>query len=126
MATFFIVEDEPVLLEIYTNILELKGHEVVGRASDGFECINKLSELIGDKPSESTTPDFILMDHRMPVKNGLETMKELLTTNPDLKIIFISADITIRNEALSNGAVDFISKPFNMSTLFESIDYLIK
>jgi two-component system chemotaxis response regulator CheY len=124
MSTFFIVEDEPVLLEIYSNILQLKGHEVVGRASDGLECINIFSKMKANDINKSTNPDFILMDHRMPIKDGLETMKELLTMEPNLKIIFVSADTSVKTEALSIGAVDFIAKPFNMSSLFRSIDKL--
>jgi two-component system chemotaxis response regulator CheY len=126
MSTFFIVEDEPVLLEIYSNILQLKGHEVVGKANDGLECLNIFSKMKTDGSMKSNTPDFILMDHRMPIKDGLETMKELLKMDPGLKIIFVSADITIKAEALSNGAVDFIAKPFSMNTLFESINRLAK
>lgn len=67
-------------------------------------------------------PDFILMDHRMPVKNGLEATKELLKSKPNLKIIFVSADISIKNKALEAGALDFIKKPFDLKTLFERLD----
>ena len=66
-------------------------------------------------------PDVILMDHRMPLKNGLEASKEILQINPDIKIIFITADQTIREEALSIGVADFIDKPFSIQDLITSI-----
>jgi len=69
-------------------------------------------------------PDFIIMDHQMPVKNGIDTMKELLKINPNLKIIFVSGDKTIKNEALSLGAISFIQKPFNMQTFLQSISHV--
>ena len=53
MVSVFIVEDEIILLEIYRNILELKGHEVVGQAHDGLECINKILGNKKDKISVS-------------------------------------------------------------------------
>jgi len=66
-------------------------------------------------------PDVILMDHRMPLKNGLEASKEILQINPDIKIIFITADQTIREEVLSIGVADFIDKPFSIQDLITSI-----
>jgi two-component system chemotaxis response regulator CheY len=126
MVTVFIVEDEIILLEIYRNILELKGHEVIGQAHDGLECLRKLiGDNKGTKPELANMPDFILMDHRMPIKNGLDTMKELLAKKPELKIIFVSADVSVKFEALKSGAIDFIIKPFNMQTLFDTLDKFI-
>ena len=57
------------------------------------------------------------MDHRMPLKNGIETTKEILKMNPETKIIFISADYNIKNKAFKIGAIDFIEKPIDLSTL---------
>jgi response regulator of citrate/malate metabolism len=126
MVTVFIVEDEIILLEIYRNILELKGHEVIGQAHDGLECINKIiGDSNGSKPEIKKMPDFILMDHRMPIKNGIDTMKDLLEKRPELKIIFVSADISVKSEALFAGAIDFIVKPFNMQTLFDTLEKYI-
>jgi two-component system chemotaxis response regulator CheY len=112
------VDDEPILHELYRDILELKGHKVMGEAFDGDECFNMITD-------SERTPDFIIMDHRMPVRNGLEATKMLLKMNPNLKIIFISADLSIKDEALKSGAVSFIKKPFNITTLFESVEELL-
>ncbi len=48
-------------------------------------------------------PDIILMDHRMPKKNGIEASKEILKINGKTKIIFLSADSSIKEEVLSIG-----------------------
>lgn len=61
------------------------------------------------------------MDHRMPLKNGLETTKELLEIDPESKIIFVSADYTVRNQAYEIGAVDFLEKPIELDTLVSMI-----
>ena len=62
------------------------------------------------------------MDYRMPSKNGLETTKEILAINPNCKIIFISADYSVRDQVLKIGAIDFIEKPLDFNTLFNLIE----
>ena len=74
--------------------------------------------------SLSEKPDIILMDHRMPVKNGLEATKEILKIDPNVKIIFASADTTVKTLALQAGAVAFHVKPFSMRDLFTTIEAL--
>ena len=61
----------------------------------------------------------------MPYKNGLDTTKEILEFDPQAKIFFISADSSIKKQALSNGAVIFIGKPIRSASLLKHIeDYL--
>jgi response regulator of citrate/malate metabolism len=61
------------------------------------------------------------MDHRMPVKNGLETTKDILTINPNCNIIFISADYSVIDKALEMGAVDFLKKPVDFNAMIKLI-----
>lgn len=117
--TFFIVDDEPGLHMLYRHILEIKGYKVIGDAYNGNECIKKL--ILSEK-NQTEEPDFIIMDYRMPVKNGIDTTIELLKVKPGLKIIFVSADHSIREEALKAGAVSFIKKPFNMNDFFRTLE----
>ncbi len=58
----------------------------------------------------------------MPNKNGVETTKELLKINPNVKILFASADSAIRNDALNSGACSFLSKPFAVSDLLAGVE----
>ena len=97
----------------------MKGHEIIGEAYDGEECINKLNH-------QGFDPDFVLMDHRMPIKNGLEATKELLKMNPNLKIIFFSDDISLRKEMLATGVVSFIHKPFNLNIFYNTLERLLR
>jgi CheY-like chemotaxis protein len=109
-------------------MLALKGYKVIGSAFDGCECIDKLNSgnsSNGSKKKNSIDPDFILMDNNMPKKTGLEATKELLKAHPELKIILISGDPSIQNEALLAGAVSFIQKPFEINTLFNTIEQLL-
>jgi FixJ family two-component response regulator len=71
--------------------------------------------------SFSDKPKVILMDNRMPIKSGIEASKEILLIDKNIKIIFISADITIKEEALSIGAFGFWDKPFLIDSLIDDI-----
>jgi two-component system chemotaxis response regulator CheY len=66
-------------------------------------------------------PDIIIMDHRMPNKDGVETTKEILQINPNTKIIFASADTAVRDAALASGALSFLSKPFAVADLMDEL-----
>jgi CheY-like chemotaxis protein len=118
MATIFIVDDEPTLHELYCDLLEMCGHDIVAEAYDGEEAVELLKTM--DEP-----PEVVIMDHRMPGKDGIETTKELLEINPDLKIIFASADKAVKDDALALGACDFLSKPFPIDDLLIEIEELI-
>ena len=115
MIKVFIVEDEPNLQFLYKNIISNLGFEVIGTASDGEEAVNVYKSF-------STEPDVILMDHRLPKKNGIEATKEILQASNHTKIIFISADSSIKEEALSIGVVSFKEKPFTIDKLKRNIE----
>jgi two-component system chemotaxis response regulator CheY len=110
MISVFIVEDDLSLQRLYEMMLTTFGFEVVDKASNGKEAIDKFKSL-------SPKPDVILMDHRMPVKNGIDTTIELLKFNSPTKIIFTSADNSVKGRALEVGAVSFIEKPFTVIQL---------
>ena len=75
--------------------------------------------------SFSPKPDIILMDHRMPIKNGLETTKAILEIDSKSKIIFVSADNSVKEIALTMGAREFLKKPFGFQTLLRDIVELL-
>ena len=62
------------------------------------------------------------MDHRMPKKDGLTAAKEILSVNSEIKIIFFSADYTIKEKALALGAKYFLEKPFQLDELTSVIE----
>jgi DNA-binding NtrC family response regulator len=62
----------------------------------------------------------------MPVKNGIEIAKMILNIDKDAKIIFTTADSSIKEEALSLGVTDFIEKPFLCEKLIGTIHNALK
>lgn len=95
--------------------MKLEGHEIVAKAFNGEEALEIYKKF-------KNSPDIILMDHRMPFKDGLETTKEILSINPNCKIIFVSADYSVRDQAINVGAIDFLEKPLNFTSLLRIIE----
>ena len=110
----FVIEDEGAFIALYREIFPKYGLELIGHASDGEEALRKLKEGL--------EPDIVVVDHRLPRKNGLDTFKEMLRMNPSLPIVFTSADIDARAEALESGALDFLVKPFSKDQLIAMIE----
>lgn len=114
VATIFIVEDDGDLQKLYKIFLELFGLEVIGIASNGEEAVNMFKSF-------DEKPDIILMDHRMPIKNGLEATKEIIQIDKSAKILFVSADRSVKDKALSLGAINFECKPIKHQKLVNII-----
>ena len=114
MVTVLVVEDDDSLRNLYRIALTLKGHDVIGTAGDGKEAVDMFKNF-------SIKPDIILMDHRMPGKNGLEATKEIMKMDGKSKVIFASADKSAREEAISLGVTSFKPKPFSLEKLCSNI-----
>ena len=91
-------------------MLPLFGINILACARDGEEAISIFKTL-------AKKPDFIIMDHRLPIKDGIETMEEILELDQSSKVIFASADQKIATLALARGAISFLQKPFLMKHL---------
>ncbi|TFF88927.1 MAG: response regulator [Promethearchaeota archaeon] len=111
----FIVEDDFSLENLYKSIISFIGYNIVAVANNGEEAVEIYKSL-------EQKPDIIIMDNRMPIKNGLEATKEILEIDNEVKIIFASADLSIKEKALMIGAKAFLEKPFAIKTLKETIE----
>lgn len=98
----------------YKEIIELSGFEVAGLARNGEEAVSMYKQFV-EKPS------IIIMDHRMPVKNGIDALKEILKIDNSAIVIFASADSSVKEDALSLGAYSFKQKPFDIDYLISNI-----
>jgi two-component system, chemotaxis family, protein-glutamate methylesterase/glutaminase len=86
--------------------------EVVGVAATGKIALAKLSQV---------NPDIVILDVDMPDLDGLETLKELRKTHPQLPVIMFSAltytGATATLDALTLGASDYATKPSNSDSI---------
>jgi DNA-binding NarL/FixJ family response regulator len=76
-----LVDDHALFRDGVASLLLAWGHEVVGQASDGGQAI----ELV-----ESTAPDVVLMDVRMPNVSGLEATAEIKARHPEVAIVMLT------------------------------------
>jgi DNA-binding NtrC family response regulator len=72
---------------------------------------------------EKANPDLIILDIKMPQKNGLEALKELRQQNPKVKVIIITGyqSIETASEASKYGIFEYITKPFESSLVKETV-----
>jgi two-component system chemotaxis response regulator CheB len=101
-----VTDDSAFMRKVISDILSSDPDiEVVDRAKNGLECIEKVKKL---------DPDVVTLDIEMPVMNGLEALEQLMAQHP-VPVVMVSsltkegADATIR--ALEYGAFDFVTKP---------------
>ncbi|MHA1253402.1 MAG: response regulator [Candidatus Helarchaeota archaeon] len=113
------MEDDIILQNLYEKIFSFYGFHIVDTAKNGAEAVNKYKSF-------SEKPDIVLMDYRMPIKDGLDASKEILKIDNKAKIIFISADESIKDKVHSLGISDFLHKPFDIEELIQKIKNTLK
>jgi len=109
-----ICDDDEGILDMLTTLLECYG----------FGIIAEKNSLNVPAIIEQQKPDVILLDLWMPVLSGDQLLKGI-RSNPAtrrLPVIIISASTEGKTIALSAGATDYISKPFNIESIIEKIE----
>lgn len=104
-----IVDDEKNMRWAISRALEKEGYEIY-EASNGQEGIAIF---------ERNRPDVMLLDLKMPVMDGMETLKKIRETNTTTPILMLTAHGTMETaiEAMKLGAMDYLSKPFDVEEL---------
>jgi DNA-binding NtrC family response regulator len=113
MKKILVIDDEEMIVDVMKVILEDLGHQVTG--------FHNSQE--GEKAAIENDYDLILVDVRMPEKNGAEVTRSILKVKPEARILIITAYPTdpLAESALNAGAVALVKKPFDMGKI---IDFL--
>lgn len=117
LATVFVAEDNPILLQGLVRALTGSGYAVES-AEDGLQLFESLK-------SESVRPDLLLLDVMMPGMGGLEVLDAVKSDGrwPELPVVLITAATDeLVGRAMERGAVDVLAKPFRLSELLRRID----
>jgi len=109
-----IVDDELIMRESLAGWLERDGH-VVETAASGEEALQKLKEYHFE---------IMLVDIKMEGMSGLDVLTKVKESDPDVAVVMITAygSISTAIEAMKNGAVDYLLKPFDPNALGVLID----
>jgi putative two-component system response regulator len=121
-ARILIIDDEPSIVKVVTAILARAGYLHVHGLTDG---------LLAETTMRKLQPDLILLDLRMPNRDGLQVLDALTAEIPRstyLPIVMLTGDDRpeIRAQALARGARDFLHKPFDRTEVLLRIQNLLE
>lgn len=109
MSTVLVVDDEQRVRAFLERSLSKEGHTVV-TACDGLEALARLAD---------GGVDLVLLDVMMPRCNGMQVLTMMSRRKDTTPVIVLSAvtDVAARVQALDEGAVDFVGKPFHTAEM---------
>ncbi|QEY18915.1 response regulator [Cellvibrio sp. KY-GH-1] len=116
MTKILVVDDHDLVrMGIVRMLADIDGYQVVGDAKSGEEAVTKARIL---------KPDVVLMDVKMPGMGGLEATKKLLTVNPVIKIIAVTAcdDDIYPTRLMQAGAVGYVTKGAEFTEITDAIN----
>jgi DNA-binding NtrC family response regulator len=108
-----LVDDEVEFVETLAERLRTRGLEVEVA----------LTGMDGVKRAQAAKFDAVVLDFAMPGMDGIATLKALLAATPDLQVMLLTGQATIKTaiDATRLGAVDILEKPMDIATLLEKI-----
>ncbi|WP_028584944.1 response regulator [Desulfogranum mediterraneum] len=108
-----LVDDEGEFIELMSQRLETRGLKVIA-----VTCGEEAVAMIEDR-----NIDVAVVDLAMPGIDGIETLKQLKEKRPDLEVILLTGNATVKSgiAAMKNGAIDYLEKPVDLAVLMEAI-----
>jgi len=109
----FVVDDDASVRDAISNLLES-----VGLRGETFASADDF--LSAPRPE---APSCLILDVKLPGRNGLEVQEELESIGIRIPIVFITAhgDVPMTSRAMKAGAVDFLAKPFQKKDLLDAV-----
>ena len=128
-TSILIADDESDVLASYKEALERANH-MVTTTPDGKKCLevyyHEFEKTQSDTDNLNTSPfDVVILDYKMPKKNGLDVAKEILSLNPSQRIIFASGyvnDTIVDSIRVLGKIIEVLKKPFPLSEFVDQIE----
>ncbi|MBI5646048.1 MAG: sigma-54-dependent Fis family transcriptional regulator [Ignavibacteriae bacterium] len=113
-ASILVVDDEKLFRDVLTAKLIENGY-VCDNAINGIEAINKI---------QRQQYDVILLDIKMPRVNGIEVLKHISENTLSSEVIMLTTFTDVRTavETVKLGAYDYVTKPYNLTELLQTIE----
>ncbi|MEA3559299.1 MAG: response regulator [Candidatus Thermoplasmatota archaeon] len=119
MAGIMIVDDEPTIQQLMAIILEDMGHKIVAQSQNG-EVALRFYRSIEEKP------DLVIIDHRMPIMSGTDLAEAILEIKKSQKILFLTADESIKETVKGIGIANFLEKPADIDTIKNAVEEALR
>jgi len=116
----FVVDDEPKIGKLFSNVLERDGYEV-----ETYMNPVKMLDALDDG---TEAPDVVLADMMMPEMNGVELLETLQERNTDIPVIIMTAHSSVQTavEAMRQGAFHYLQKPVNLEEMRALLEKALK
>jgi len=113
--TILVVDDDPAVRSLIVEALRQGGDYIATEAADGREALEALS---------SNLYDLVITDIHMPGMNGMDLLGRIREIHPTISVILITAfpSVGLSVSAMKTGAVDFITKPFQVDELLYKVN----
>ena len=114
LARIVIVDDADTIRSMLRLILSKEGYKIVGQYSSGKNLTRRIRSL---------QVDIVCLDYNLPDTNGLELLKDIRKTCPEIAVVMITGDQSdrLKNQAIKAGASGFINKPFTEEAIRSEI-----
>ncbi len=98
----FIVDDDSFFQNLVMFELQKTGYQNILTFNNGTDFLDNLYQK----------PDLVILDYNMPDYNGLQILKEVMSIDPDINVILVSAQnqIEVAIDTMRFGAVDYVVK----------------
>ena len=118
-TTAIVIDDDYNITGVLAELLELQGVRVLGTGYNGVDAIQLFKEH---------SPDLVLMDVHMPIKDGIAALREIKNISPMSSVIMITGDLStsIEEQLQTFGANAIIAKPFSMKNIIQIIKEIQK
>jgi CheY-like chemotaxis protein len=113
-GSIFVVEDDRDVLDYYEFLLRAEGFSVWAAETSGEAAIERYRRA-------GESPDAVILDHRLPGCTGLTVAQELLVVDPDVMIVFVTADDVALESARSLGIRRLKRKPCDNQRLLRNL-----
>lgn len=120
MPRILVVDDDPISRQVLRAMLEKEGH-LISEAEDGAKAV---------RDYDSGLIDLVITDIFMPEKEGVQTVRELMKENPNVKIIAVSGGSSSANYDSLDwikmfGVKYTFTKPFDSKAIIAAVDDLL-
>ena len=113
-----VVDDEPALGELLSTVLRYEGWQVES-ALTGHAAI---------RAARSLEPDVILLDVMLPDIGGIEVLRRIRVTHPNVPVLFLTAKDAVEDRiaGLTAGGDDYVTKPFSLEEVVARLRALLR